>query len=909
MLPSWLQRLVRRSLRPARRTRPQVETLEDRVVPSTLELQNNALQFTAGAGEANNLTISVAAGTYTFHDTGAAIILGPAALGAGWAGNGTNTVTGPEKSIGSAGIALNLGDQANTVTVQSIDNPLSIGDSSGGTDAVTVGGAANGVQGVNAAVTVMGPGDHPASVSLVLDDRGNATPRTATLAGTFTSGVGFEGQVSGLAPGTVSYLVGKVGSLAIDGGSGGNTFTVVDTVVNTTLLAGTGNDTVLVQGSTRPLTVDPQAGTNAVTLGNAGNLTPLFGVVVVATSGGGNTTLTVDDSADAASRNLSVSTAAVLGLPLKGIAYSNLAQLDVLLGPGSNTVDVSSFAGSGSLSGAGGNTVTAASNANFTLTDTQLVRTGGGSSMTLALSGFTGARLTGGVGDNVLDASTFTGSVTLQGGAGDDTLYGGLGDDSLDGGSGDNLEVGGMGNDTLTCGTGDSTLYGGSGNDVLRGGPGNDSLLGGSGNDTLTGGGGTNFLDGGSGTNEVLESADTSFTLTSSLLNGGAALTDTLTNIQAASLSVPASSMFHHKLNASAFPGNVTLIGGAGGDTLRAGAGDDSLVGGPGNDVLVGGAGNDTLSAGLGTNVVAGGAGTNTLQEAQDSGFTLTNTALTGSKLNDTLSNIQVAQLVDTNTSGKGRTLDASGFTGSVTLVGGAGNDTLAGSAGTSLLDGGGGANVVRAAGAVDFTLTNTSLAGQGLASLINLQQARLTIAAGNHRIDATGFSGHATLQGGPGDDTLIAGPGGDVLRGGDGNNILLGGSGNDTLAGGGSGRNLLIGGDGINSLVGGTGDDILIAQRTTFTNPPTGGINFAALNAIMAEWTSTDSYSLRIARLSGAKPGGKNGGSLLNGTTVSSTTSLLMDSLTGGLGSDWFFVSPTDKITDLAGSEKRVIV
>ena len=60
----------------------------------------NALVYTAGAGEANNLTISVAGGTYTYQDTGVMILLSPNALSQGWSGNGTSTVTGPVASVG-----------------------------------------------------------------------------------------------------------------------------------------------------------------------------------------------------------------------------------------------------------------------------------------------------------------------------------------------------------------------------------------------------------------------------------------------------------------------------------------------------------------------------------------------------------------------------------------------------------------------------------------------------------------------------------------------------------------------------------------------------------------------------------------------------------------------------------------
>ena len=102
-----------------------------------------------------------------------------------------------------------------------------------------------------------------------------------------------------------------------------------------------------------------------------------------------------------------------------------------------------------------------------------------------------------------LDASNFTGVVTLQGLAGNDTLFGSSNDDLLSGGDGIDSLVGNGGNDTLTGCKGNDVLSGGDGNDALRGDDGNDSLLGGIGNDTLLGGAGNDSLQGGLG-NDVL---------------------------------------------------------------------------------------------------------------------------------------------------------------------------------------------------------------------------------------------------------------------------------------------------------------------------------------------------------------------------------------------------------------------
>lgn len=102
---------------------------------------------------------------------------------------------------------------------------------------------------------------------------------------------------------------------------------------------------------------------------------------------------------------------------------------------------------------------------NFTLSDMQLTGRG-----TDTLANLEHARLTGGVGNNTLRASSFSGPVTLDGGAGNDRLFGGGPLAVL---------VGGAGNDTLTAGAGRDILFGGLGKDKLVGGAGSNLLIGG----------------------------------------------------------------------------------------------------------------------------------------------------------------------------------------------------------------------------------------------------------------------------------------------------------------------------------------------------------------------------------------------------------------------------------------------
>jgi hypothetical protein len=161
----------------------------------------------------------------------------------------------------------------------------------------------------------------------------------------------------------------------------------------------------------------------------------------------------------------------------------------------------------------------------------------------------------------------------------------------------------------------------------------------------------------------------------------------------------------------------------------------------------------------------------------------------------------------------------------------------------------------------------------------------------------AGGVSNIANVRGGVGNDTLT-GNGGNILIGGAGTNVL-----NDAYAGtAASGRSLLIGGTGTSNLTAGSAGDILIAGTTSY------GANFAALQSLLAEWQSSDSYLLRFQRLEGLAPGGLNGtNKLVWGKTVSDTDKASV--LNGGSGLDWFFANfpgGDDTITNLNNPSKE---
>ena len=180
--------------------------------------------------------------------------------------------------------------------------------------------------------------------------------------------------------------------------------------------------------------------------------------------------------------------------------------------------------------------------------------------------------ISGGASNNTLDATGFSGTAWLYGGAGNDTLLAGSGNDYLDGGTGSDILVGGSGTDilngsegsgdTITAGTGDTTIYGSAFTDNIQGGPGDDLIYGDGGNDAINAGSGNDTIVGGSG---------------SATIYGG--------------------------------PGNDLIFDGGTGTIYADGPG-----GGNANDVdTIYGSGQDIIHAGLGNDIIYNQGGTNTI--------------------------------------------------------------------------------------------------------------------------------------------------------------------------------------------------------------------------------------------------------------------------------------------------------
>lgn len=533
--------------------------------------------------------------------------------------------------------------------------------------------------------------------------------------------------------------------------------------------------------------------------------------------------------------------------------------------------------------GSGSDSITASTDANFTLTNTRLSISSLGD---VNLSGVESADLTGGNSANRIDASAFTaGSVKLNGGSQDDTIIGSQGNDTLvasqgrdliDGRGGNDLMFsgtsggtlyGGEGNDTLIGDNGKDALYGGAGNDLLLGNNGVDSLFGEAGNDSLDGGSANDELAGGSGTDTVQATANLNFLLTPTSLSGEG--TDSLNSIEAANLTGGSG---NNTLDASAFPGSVTLDGGGGTDVLIGGSGANNFVNNQG-----------------GQTTIVGGAGTNAFN-LTPSGFV----SLVDSGGDDDLnfSTASTGITIDlTQSGGTGQNVDGVGFVVALTgtfenvtgtsfqdkVVGNDANNLIFGGLGIDEIIGGGGDDII-------FGGTSTTLGGTADADSSNdiifggLGIDQIDGGSGDDII----FGGTSTTLGGATDvdssnDLIFGGIGTDQIDGGRGDDIIFGGTAsgaNDAD----TGNDLIFGGLGIDQIDGGGGDDIIFGG----TNSTLGGTADAdASNDIIFGGIGTDQID-----------GGRGDDIIFGGTAkgaadLDSDITRSNDVIFGGLGID----------------------
>ena len=455
---------------------------------------------------------------------------------------------------------------------------------------------------------------------------------------------------------------------------------------------------------------------------------------------------------------------------------------------------------------------------------------------------------------NVIDGSSKTNSVYLDGGAGNDTLIGGINDDVLSGSAGADAMNGGDGNDTIYFDTADNFAGG-----AVQGGLGYDKAI-------MTEDTALNIANLSSMGFEAIESG------------GG---NDTISGLDDATNYYLSGNAGNDALTSAG--GDDFLAGGIGNDTLTAGAGADRLFGGAGNDVLNGGDGVDFLSGGTGDDVLRGGAGNDIYYYARGYGNDTIFDDAQGEFLERTEYTVSVQQ-----GSGKNATYVNELRTGFTTATGqlDGGIDTLSFGAGIQIEDvlfsknltdaviqireldditttaidesdtiaagdsitiqdwsnqknrienfeftnglkidvskvlhgQSGMGEVNNLVGTADGDWLNSgggddTLSGGAGADILIADAGNDTLGGGDDRDFLFAGSGDDTASGGAGDDYVLGGTGNDTVTGGDGDDTLFGGAGDDTVNGG-SGNDMILGGTGVDILNGGAGDDTYIYFR-----------------------------------------------------------------------------------------------
>jgi len=422
---------------------------------------------------------------------------------------------------------------------------------------------------------------------------------------------------------------------------------------------------------------------------------------------------------------------------------------------------------------------------------------------------------------------------------------------------------------------------------------------------TVSGWTGSGSLSAPAGTGAVTASKSAGFTLTNTSLSSTHGMTLGLSGIATANLTDTGSG---HTFTVTGWTGSGTLKGST--ETLVDGVSSSVVL--AKTSLAVTGLPTLTLSgfktanlsdtAGGHTFTVSGWTGsgsltdsasiTDTVAARKSASFTLTNTSLSstdGMALG--LSGITTANLAATSSS---KTFTVSGWTGSGSLT-----DTASG--------------IVKAAKNAGFTLTKTSLfSTDGMSlGLSGITTANLTATATSgspsYIVDASAFTGVTNLTAGGTVNAILFGGsanGSTLSATGSGHDVLIGGSGKDTLTDTGTGYNILIGGPGVDTIKG-NGNDILISGTTSYdSNTPT---NIAALDAILAEWSSTDLYSTRISKImSGVGSGGTD--ALNSSTCQSDGVANTVSDGASATQNNWFIVNSKDKVTKKRNETETIV-
>jgi Ca2+-binding RTX toxin-like protein len=396
------------------------------------------LVFRADAGEANTLTVSLDAGTYTFTDSTATATL----VGTGCSGQiGDNTVTCDAADITRLEVTL---DNGNDSAVVNPDTPsVVLGDE--GDDVLTGGGGQDRVDGGPGGDTLRGGGGNDEvnaeSVGVFLDEE----------------------------QGLQNHLDGGPGDDLLNGGGGEDT-----------VLGGSGNDTI--RGWASQDDLDGGDDADAVTGGGGDD----------AMRGGAGDDRVGDDSISISGQPPDLGNDQLDGgdgndVLRPGAGPAPGGDNDTLNGGADfDSVVFEQRSAPVAVSIDGAPNDGAAGEADNVATDVE--RLVGGQAEDI---------LVGSAGSDTIDG--FSGADTIRGGGGADTVDGGVDDaesDDVSGGAGDDQVRGNAGDDALAGDEGSDVVEGGGGADSASGGDGADNVTGGPGVDAVSGGAGDDTLDG-----------------------------------------------------------------------------------------------------------------------------------------------------------------------------------------------------------------------------------------------------------------------------------------------------------------------------------------------------------------------------------------------------------------------------
>jgi Ca2+-binding RTX toxin-like protein len=669
------------------------------------------------------------------------------------------------------------------------------------------------------------------TVSVTLDGQSLYSSTDTQFAGIDASAV--TGVQLSLSDTTLNaVLTGSSGDDSLSGGAG-----------NDTLIGGAGEDTL-----------NGGDGTDQVTVSGYADTDKFSSILVPATDGSGQLTLTYFNWSDTGGKQHQQ-------VVLSGVEQVNFggSQFSIQEGTtGNDTITASNATDSSFLSGGAGNDTLTGS------TYWDIIYGGDGADVISGGGGYGRDVLNGDAGDD-----SITGSLsndTLNGGAGNDTLVGNGGSDlvihdhlagtatavsitiadasittSL--GEVDTLSAiqyvsvtGGSGNDTITGSSRAETLVGGAGADIINGGTGNDVIIAGPG-DTLTGGdgadqfvivagqtgtGATSITDFGTTDRLSLRASDgvTSISLTSLAQGTGTGVTSGQVEWQAIAggyrfyIGSDSVAGADHSVDIMGTydPGAFVLTGGQ-----LSYIPASTIVATGFNETVYGGNYNDTITGSYATSIIAGAgddqiivpSGRMANIDAGSGDDTITSSGhatITGGDGADSYRlswdpNSLSTNYVEIADFSVGETIELLNGLPTKVVV----NNTLNASyeEGTMVIARVGDATLVRIYGAYSDSALDITLKG--------LEQFEGLKFSADGKLIYQPLTGEAqSITGTAGDDTLTGGNGADTITGGDGRDLIEGGASNDLIDAG-AGNDIIHAGTGLNTVDGGAGVDILV--------------------------------------------------------------------------------------------------